>query len=51
LGHGPSTPPSAGCRSSNPSAETFEEGVKPLLAEAHDRLARQHAPRGRTAGE
>ncbi len=35
----------------NPSAETLEEGVKPLLEEAPDRLVRQHALRGRTAGE
>ena len=32
----------------NPSAETFEQTAKPLLEEAHARLARQQAIRGRT---
>ena len=32
----------------NPSAETFDTVVKPLLSEAHDRLAATRARRGRT---
>jgi hypothetical protein len=32
----------------NPSRATFDEVVKPLIAEAHDRLAR---PKGRAASE
>lgn len=35
----------------NPSAETFEHTAKPLLDEAHARLARQQALRGRAAAD
>jgi hypothetical protein len=32
----------------NPSATTFREGIVPLIAEAHDRLAGQRARHGKT---